>query len=192
MQRLAEEMTADLRAVRASAGATACASGKPQTAPLSSKGIEFGTITAMPTKADPCVPRFDTAAVEGVSDDLLVRPFRWKGEDATIRIFVRDAANNELGMQAVELVGHGVDGDHDDVVDELSVGDVSALEIYVAAQPRPVTKIELADAGVIEPLEAEEIEAIERGAVLFDQVGCDQCHRPDADGRRSHVQRTER
>jgi Di-haem oxidoreductase, putative peroxidase len=95
-----------------------------------------------------------------------------------LRAFVREAANNELGMQAVELVGRGVDGDHDGVVDELTVGDVSALEIYVAAQPRPVTKVELAEHGLVEPLAPEEIEAIERGEVLFAKVGCDQCHRP--------------
>jgi cytochrome c peroxidase len=95
-----------------------------------------------------------------------------------LRAFVREGANNELGMQAVELVGHGVDGDHDGVVDELSVGDITALEIYVAAQPRPVTRVELAAHGLIEPLTPEEIEAIEQGETLFSQIGCDQCHRP--------------
>jgi Di-haem oxidoreductase, putative peroxidase len=95
-----------------------------------------------------------------------------------LRAFVREAANNELGMQAVELVGRGVDGDHDGVVDELSIGDVSALEIYVAAQPRPVTEVELAEHGLVDPLPPGQIEAIERGEVLFGKVGCDQCHRP--------------
>lgn len=178
VQRLAEEMTADLRAARAWAGEAACTSGTPSGVRLRSKGIDFGSITAVPSTGEPCVPGFHTKAVEGVSADLVVRPFRWKGEDATLRLFVREAANNELGMQAVELVGRGVDGDHDGVVDELSVGDVSALEIYVAAQPRPVTKVELAEHGLIKPLEAEEIEAIERGETLFAKVGCNQCHHP--------------
>jgi len=178
IQRLAEEMTVELRAARAWAGETACSSGKPYAMALSAKGIGFGTLTALPSQAHPCAASFDTSEVEGVDSDMVIRPFRWKGADLTLRAFIREAANNELGMQAVELVGRGVDGDHDGVVDELSVGDVSALEIYVAAQPRPVTKVELAEHGLIEPLEDEELEAIEHGEVLFAKVGCDQCHRP--------------
>jgi cytochrome c peroxidase len=178
IQRLAEEMTVELRAARAWAGEAACASGKPRSMHLRPNGIDFGTITALPTQAQPCVPSFEESGVVGVDSDLVIRPFRWKGADLMLRAFVREAANNELGMQAVELVGRGVDGDHDGVIDELSVGDVSALEIYVAAQPRPVTKVELAEHGLIEPLEAEEIEAIERGEKVFAKVGCDQCHRP--------------
>jgi hypothetical protein len=178
IQRLAEEMTVELHAARARTGAVACASGKPQSVRLRTKGIDFGAITAVPTQEEPCVPSFDDSAVEGVDSDLVIRPFRWKGADVTLRTFVREAANNELGMQAVELVGRGVDGDHDGVVNELSVGDVSALEVYVAAQPRPVTKVELARHGLVDPLTLTEIEAIERGEVLFGRVGCDQCHRP--------------
>jgi hypothetical protein len=171
-------MTVELRGARAWVAEAACASGKPQSMPLRPKGIDFGTITALPSQAEPCAASFDTSAVAGVDDELVIRPFRWKGADLTLRAFVREAANNELGMQAVELVGRGVDGDHDGVVDELSVGDVSALEIYVAGQPRPVTKVELAEHGLIEPLEPEEIEANERGEMVFAKVGCDQCHRP--------------
>jgi hypothetical protein len=178
IQRLAEEMTAELRAARAWAGEAACASGRPQSMRLQPKGIDFGTITALPSPTEPCVPQFDTSAVAGVDADLVIRPFRWKGADLMLRAFVREGANNELGMQAIELVGRGVDGDHDGVVNELSVGDISALEIYVAAQPRPVTRVELAEHGLIEPLAPEEIEAIERGAAIFTRIGCDQCHVP--------------
>jgi hypothetical protein len=178
IQRLAEEMTVELRAAHAWAGEAACASGGPQSMRLRPKGIDFGTITALPSRTQPCVATFDESGIEGVDSDLVIRPYRWKGADLALRTFVREAANNELGLQAVELVGHGVDGDHDGVVDELSVGDVSALEIYVAAQPRPVTRVELAEHGLIEPLTPEEIEAIDQGEALFGQIGCDHCHRP--------------
>ena len=40
-------------------------------------------------------------------------------------------------MQPVELAGDGVDGDFDGVVDEMTVGDMTALAVYLAAQPRP-------------------------------------------------------
>jgi cytochrome c peroxidase len=178
VQRLAEEMTVEMRAARAWVGEAACASGRPQTMRLQPKGVDFGEITALPGKTQPCAPIFDVSLVHGVNADLVIRPFRWKGEDLTLRAFVRDGANNELGMQAVELVGHGIDGDHDGVIDELSIGDITALEIYAAAQPRPVTQVELAEHGLIEPLMPEEIEAIERGGALFAKIGCDQCHRP--------------
>jgi len=57
-------------------------------------------------------------ACGGVSSDLIVRPFQWEGSVATIRDSNRDAANNEIGMQAVEFVGDDVDGDGDGVVNE--------------------------------------------------------------------------
>jgi hypothetical protein len=59
-----------------------------------------------------------------------------------------------------------------------SASATSARSKSVAAQPRPVTEVELAEHGLIEPLAPEQIEAIERGEVLFGKVGCDQCHRP--------------
>ena len=50
-------------------------------------------------------------------------------------------------MQPVKLAGDGVDGDGDGVADEMTVGDMTALAIYLAAQPRPTTKMELASLG---------------------------------------------
>jgi hypothetical protein len=132
----------------------------------------------VPTQLDLCEVSFDAIEVQGVDPDLVIRPFRWKGADLTLRAFVREAANNELGLQAEELVGRGVDGDYDGVVDELTVGDISAMEIYVAGQPRPVTKVELVKHGVIEPLPAAERAAIRVGDALFEAIGCASCHRP--------------
>jgi Di-haem oxidoreductase, putative peroxidase len=178
VQRLAEEMTGELQAQRQRAKEAACAMGRAQSAPLQAKGVEFGTIAAMPVARAPCEVDFDTSGVEGVDADLVIRPFRWKGADLNLRAFVREAANNEIGMQAVELVGPDVDGDHDGVVDELTVGDITALELYVAAQPRPVSTLELAELGLIEPLSAGERGAIRRGEALFSSMGCAECHRP--------------
>ena len=178
IQKLAEEMTDELRAQRRRVQDAACQVGQVESGRLQAKGIDFGTITAVPVRAEPCEVDFDTSKVEGVNADLVIRPFRWKGEDLTVRTFAREAANNELGLQAIEVVGSGVDGDFDGVVDELTVGDLTALEVYVSAQPRPVTKLELADLGLIDPLSEEEIDAIQRGATLFERIGCEECHRP--------------
>jgi hypothetical protein len=175
LQKLAEEMTAELFAARDLARDDACRVGSASR-PLVAKGLAFGRITARRSSVSPCQVTYGTAGVLGVATDLIVRPFQWKGANATLRDFNRDAAHNELGMQAVEIVGDDVDGDFDGVANELSVGDLTALTVYVASQPRPTTKIELASLGLIDPLPAEETAAINRGHQLFNAVGCAACH----------------
>jgi hypothetical protein len=145
-------MTASLKRTRDAAQAQACRTGLPASRDLVAKAVSFGSITATRTSGDPCVVSFDTSQVKGVSEDLVVRPYQWKGSVATLRDFNRGAAHNELGMQAVELTGDGVDGDGDTVADELTVGDMTVLAIYLAAQPRPTTRTELASLGLIPPL----------------------------------------
>jgi len=178
VQRLAEEMTEALQDSRDTAQALACTTGQPVTQALSAKGVSFGRITVSPTGSKPCTVTMDTSQVQGVAADLVVRPFQWKGIVGFIRAVNRDASHNELGMQAVELVGDGVDGDHDGVVDELSVDDMTALTIYNAAQPRPTTRVELAKLGLISPLATAEVSAIQAGEQVFRQVGGATCHVP--------------
>jgi hypothetical protein len=178
LQRLAEEMTDELHGIRGTLSALVRKSGTPASAPLVAKGVSFGTLTALPGKG-PGSAVLDTSAVQGVNSDLIVRPLQWKGSVAFLRDFNRDAANNEIGMQAVELVGEGVDGDGDGVVDELTVGDITALTVYLAAQPRPVTKLELNELGLLpEPLTQTQIDQIGHGQQLFAQIGCAACHVP--------------
>lgn len=172
VQRLAEEMTEELFATRRTAIARARLSGKDITLKLDSKGVDFGLITA---HSDGSI---DTAAVKGVAEDLIVRPFQWKGSEPTIRSFNRGASHNELGMQAVELVGDGIDGDGDGVADELTIGDITALAVYNAAQPRPTARTELAALKLIPALPQAEIDAIYRGGLVFQKAGCDTCHIP--------------
>ncbi len=179
LQRLAEEMTRDLLVERLLAGVEACKVGKSVTKPLLAKGVSFGEIVAHPNGAKSCQVEFDTSRVKGVEPDLVIRPLQWKGNFVSVRDFSRDAAHNELGMQPVETTGDGVDGDFDGVVDELTVGDMTALVLYTAAQPRPTTKLELASLGVIEPLKAQEKKAIGAGRRAFEKAGCTSCHRPE-------------
>jgi hypothetical protein len=175
LQRLAEEMTVDLHRTREATAAQACAFGSATSA-LNAKGVSFGSIRAVRTRANPCAVSYDASKVAGVSSDLVVRPFQWKGNFTTLREFNRDAANGEIGMQPVEFTGDGVDGDFDGVRDELTIGDITALTVYLAAQPRPTTSMELASLGLIDPLPAEEAQRITRGSAVFNGVGCDACH----------------
>lgn len=186
LQRLAEEMTDELLDTRDALEAQACATGRWQTAELWAKGLSFGRLSARPyrwwssSNGNHCHVRFFTRNVVGVADDLIVRPYQWKGENAFLRDFNRGASHNELGMQAVELVGDAVDGDFDGVANEMTVGDQTGLSIYLAAQPRPTTRLELDDLGLLEePLTAGERQEIEHGAQVFSQIGCAECHRPE-------------
>jgi hypothetical protein len=190
LQRLAEEMTDDLGADLERVRAAACRSGGAWSVRLDSKGVEFGRLVVRRTAASPCRVSFDTDGVRGVdfappvdnpdADPLLVvRPFQWKGSVAFIRDFNRGASHNELGMQAVEIVGDDVDGDFDGIKNEMTIGDQTALAVYLAGQPRPTTLVELNSLGLLEPaLTHTKIGEINRGRVVFDEVGCDGCHRP--------------
>jgi hypothetical protein len=81
-------------------------------------------------------------------------------------------------MQPIEIVGESVDGDGDGVANEMTIGDQTALAVYLAAQPRPTSSIELAALGLIDPLPQQEVLSITRGAVKFVTVGCATCHVP--------------
>jgi len=170
-QRLAEEMTRELHQIRDAALKDAN-NGRRVRARLIAKGIHFGRITAYPNGS------LDFSEVEGVDNDLIIKPFQWKGANSTIRDFVRGAENNELGLQALEIVGSGEDADFDRIADELTVGDITALTIYQAAQPRPVTKTELARLGLI-AISSEEETQIDDGGKVFKTVQCTDCHVPE-------------
>jgi hypothetical protein len=134
---------------------------------------------------------FNTSGVQGVSSDLVVRPFQWKGAVANLRVFARDAAHNEIGMQANEFYPNAdvdtvSDHDGDWVGNELTVGDLTALAIYGANQPRPTTRQELLALGRLDcstnpcsdgqpPPNAA---AISAGAQAFNTLGCASCHVP--------------
>ena len=172
VQRLAEETSGELRRIRAEALSEAAQSGRNVTRELRAKGLSFGKLSAAPDGS------VDTSAVQGVDGDLVVRPFQWKGSVATLRGFNRDAAHNELGMQGLELVGR-LDGDDDGVTNELTVGDLTVLTVYLAAQPRPTSLRELSDLGLLdEPIPDEQRGRIQRGATLLRSLRCAECHVP--------------
>ncbi len=175
-QRLAEEISTELYAQRDAAMQKACETGAA-TADLRSKGVDYGAVAMTRTEMEPCVVSMDTTGLSGIDEDLVIRPFGWKGNHATIRAFTRGAAHNELGLQAVELVGDQ-DGDFDGVTAELSVGDLTALTIYMAGLERPVSALELADLGLMDMSDEDRFD-IETGRALFDEIGCAGCHTPE-------------
>ncbi len=152
---VAKEMTIDLQALKALAQAT------PDTPiPLVAHRVSFGTITY-----DSGTSTFDTSGVEGIEPDLVVRPFGRKGNNATIRQFDLGALQFHMGMQPVEIVGEGVDGDGDGVVDEILACEISAMHVFsvLSTAPRRV---------------GGNWYQVSRGFGAFRSVGCGDCHLP--------------
>jgi len=190
LQLLAEEMTDSLAADVSSSVKACLDTNASDTRDLFTKGVNFGSVTSVP----PCEGDNVVVNAVGVADDLIVRPFQWKGSETTLRNFSRDAFHNEMGMQPVETTGDGVDGDYDGVTDEISIGDVTAMAIYIAGQPRPTSLLELNELRQILSVEeggvefadllslpdlsdAEQLEIVD-GEAHFKDVGCSDCHVP--------------
>jgi hypothetical protein len=176
---LADEMTADLRAIRDQAIAMAGKIGRTTRLPLVARGIRFGYISAFGNGT------VDMSEVEGVDPDLRIRPFFAHGETISIREFVVGALNAEMGLQvadpdlaaadgrrrAVTPAGMVLDGTTDNVEGppsgpgELDPTVVDFLEFYLLNYFKP-------GRGEIPP-------DVERGQRLLEKIGCTSCHVPD-------------
>lgn len=174
-QRVGEEMTADLAAQLANAKAH-----PGVTQALSSKGISFGSLVA---NADGTV---NTAGVVGVDTDLIVKPFGWKGREATIKRFVEGGFRVHFGIQSqpqvkkncptngvptanVNLLGTAncPDPDGDGVIDELTEGGLTATAIYMGLREIPVRVPAISSAAQTRA---------NSGETLFTNIGCASCH----------------
>jgi hypothetical protein len=147
------EMTQDLQALRQYA-----LDNPGQPVELITKGVSFGSIEA-DNFGD-----IDFSLLEGVDEDLVVKPFGRKGEFATTRDFDIGAMLFHFGMQPVEAVGENVDADDDGVVNEILVGELSALHVFVSSNPRP----QMARNIMTSP-----------GFKAFKTAGCVSCHVPE-------------
>jgi len=175
-QRIGEEMTADLAALLASAKAKAASTHLAVTQALSSKGVSFGSLVANPDGT------VNTAGVVGVDADLIVKPFGWKGREATIRRFVEGGFRVHFGMQTspsiakhcatpnVNTFGNGPDchdPDGDGVIDEITEGQLTAEAVYMGLRETPVRVPAVTPAAQTRA---------NNGEALFAQVGCASCH----------------
>jgi len=187
---LADEMTADLRNIRALAAAEAAKSKHAVTRKLVAKGVSFGAITANPDGT------FDTSKVEGVNPDLRLRPFFAEGSTISIREFLVGAFRNEMGLESADpdlatasaggrvvtpsgmvLDGSldkieappspepGADPDGDGVTNELPVSIVDHEEFYLLHYFKPAVY--------------RQTEETRKGRKIFDKIGCSSCHVSD-------------
>ncbi len=183
LQRVAREMSQDLIGIKTRALNKAMLNpGTTFRAPLESKGVKFGWISVRCPVAKCAEPEFETQEIEGVSPDLIVRPFQSKGIAATLRRFVTTALNTHSSMQVVEIVGTNNDCDKDGLVNEMAV-DLSRRgkpEVEVAVQQSlgNVLALTAFNAMVRPPMQVNS-EGVQKGRKLFEHVGCDSCHVPE-------------
>jgi hypothetical protein len=184
------EMTIELQAQLADCKSRAAA-GAAQTVQLTTKGVRFGSLTCAQNEGRVGV---DYSRVEGVSLDLVVRPQGWKGNVPSFRTFSEDAAFGEMGMMsdrfAYVVAGDALptadlgsinvpDVDGDLVSHEMSVGDMTAIQFYFAAQSHPTTLLQLArerPSLLTRAVTDGERALISEGAQAFGEVGCTGCH----------------
>jgi Di-haem oxidoreductase, putative peroxidase len=187
---LADEMTSDMRAIRALAIVDAKKKGRSVTRLLLTKGVSFGAITAHPDGS------VDTSGVEGVNPDLRVRPFFAEGTTISIREFLVGAFRNEMGLEAADpdllkasaggrvvtpagmvldgsldaieappISDPGADPDGDGVTNELPTSIIDHEEYYLLHYFKPALY--------------QQTETTRKGRRLFDKIGCGTCHVAD-------------
>lgn len=201
-EQLGEEITADLRAIRAEAVLIAGLIGSPVTRQLVSKGIFYGSLTANPNGT------VDASGVIGINQDLRIRPFFFQGGTVSIREFLVGAFNAEMGLESPDIdminaqtgpvttpSGMVLDGtvdfvenapvqsptddpDLDGVVNEIPVSIVDFMEFYLL--------------NYFKPASGKPSQETNLGRILFTTIGCNNCHVPnltiDSDRRVADVE----
>ena len=174
---LAQEMSRDLRALRDQAAVTTLETGATVDVALITHGVSFGTLRAV-------AGSLDLSGVEGVDDDLTIRPFGWKGHQGTLFGMVEESFRLHLGLVSTNIqerirlgvlnpenygAGDWFDIDDDGVSVEVDDAMIATVVAYLAQLEVPILR---------PPATVRLQTAFARGQSLFQQVGCAGCHVP--------------
>ena len=160
---LSREITSDLLNIVEKSKKLSVAENKVIKANLESKGINYGYIEVYPNGF------VDRSNVDGIDNDLVLRPFIQKGVIGTLRDFSNISMNHHHGMQSEELAGFNSDLDRDGIVNELTEGDITAVTIFQATLDFPDNVFS----------ENDEIKSAQlKGKEVFNNIGCASCHMP--------------
>ncbi len=176
---LAAEMTNELQAQAAQTAEKASEKGRDIEQALSAKGVSFGRIVGHPDGS------LDRAAVEGVAEDLVVRPFGWKGHQATLRGMIEESFHIHQGMLSLPIQEKVRDGeldgqpygdgkrwfdlDDDGVTLEVDAGMLATMVGYLAQLEAPILR---------PPIDSGLLDAFAAGRSSFEVIGCAGCHVP--------------
>src|SRR6185295_10686201 len=152
--------------------------GHRVTQALTAKGVAFGQVT---------VDRNGTvnyAGVQGVDSDLTIRPFGWKGHQATLRDMAEESLHLHQGLLSnrIQLAvrdgslaagpyGKGTwdDVDQDGVSLEIDAGMLTTVVGYLAQLEAPIVR---------PPRDPGLVDAFAAGRARFEAIGCAGCHVP--------------
>ena len=190
IEQLGDEITQDLRTIRDTAIAEAVASGHAVELPLISKGINFGHIIGLPDGT------VDSSLVEGVNDDLRIRPFFHHGGTISIREFIVGAFKGEMGLESPDPIlcaatdplnlgevvspsGMVFDPLQDDferppVCDASEDGDLDGVENEI--DPAVVDHMEFYLLNYFKPGRYKVTKFAEKGLKEMKKIGCLNCH----------------
>ena len=190
IEMLADEITTDLRATRDAALDRAAASQRPVRVALKSKGIDYGWLTANPDGF------IEASEVEGVDEDLRVKPFFAEGDAFSIRQFSVAALNAEMGLETpdpdllaasqeervVTPSGMVIDGAHD----EIDPPPVSTPEedgdsdgVTHELDPALVDHLEFYLLNYFKPGRYIAYpDSVSQGSQIMEEIGCTSCHIP--------------
>lgn len=173
---LASQMSEKLKRIRAQAISTALAVKEEVRLPLETHGVSFGWIRAN------AEGELLTDEVSGVSEDLIIRPFGWKGRHHSLVEVSDESLQQHHGLQsdsraqryqdqAQAYIGEGPawDPDQDGVIQEVYGGHPAALAAYMTLLATPIY---VAPSALSEALDWAE------GRRWFEEVGCASCHVP--------------
>jgi hypothetical protein len=190
VQALAREMSRDLQEQRADLVREAARAGIARETRLTTKGVDFGVLRAAPTG------EIDASGLRGIDDDLVVKPFGWKGTHATFSDFAAEALQMHIGIQSDvllargsrELVGDGTDPadpDGDGIRGEVGRGPFAAMMLHLALLELPIVEPLIQDQRLAPPAQAllpptttSFADDFQRGRRTFHELGCAGCHVP--------------
>jgi CxxC motif-containing protein (DUF1111 family) len=171
-------MSAELRAQRDAARERARSDGRAAEQALVTKTVSFGTIRAEPDGT------IDYGELQGVDQDLTVRPFGWKGHQATLRGMAEESLHLHQGLLSnrIQLAvragtlpaawygsGPWWDVDQDGVSLEIDDAILTTVVGYLAQLEAPVQR---------PPSDPGMIDVWADGRSRFDAIGCAGCHVP--------------
>lgn len=152
---LAQEMTRDLARQREVLQARATREGRDVREHMVTKGVSFGFLSV---RADGSV---DAGELEGIADDLVVRPFGRKGHSASVTAVVSESFARHHGANIA-----------------VSDGQRMAVSLFIAMQDVPIEENPRGtDALGFPTSEAER--AWRDGRSRFTAFGCAACHTPE-------------
>ena len=187
VEMLADEITHDLRQIREQAIARAKASNRSVTVLLSSKGISYGRIRVNPDGS------VDPSHLEGINEDLRVRPFFAQGGTISIREFVVGALNAEMGLEAfdpdlakavagervVTPSGMVLDGSLDTIEAPPATSESDDPDLDGVANEIPVSLVDHLEYYLLnyfKPGIGRETRDSRQGKETFDAIRCTGCH----------------